>query len=189
MGLAKNSENEDLVLGLQTIQRRGQGLVRFVDDYRKLISIPAPNPKEVVVADFMDQIYQLHVSQMEAAGIKFRMNTVPQGKVVLDLHLMEQVFINLLSNASHAVEGVLAPSITMGASIENHGLLMYVADNGKGISKDQLGEIFVPFFSTRSNGSGIGLSLAKQVVHQHGGTIKVVSELGEGSTFKMVLPL
>src|SRR5690606_9203708 len=101
----------------------------------------------------------------------------------LDRTLIEQVLINLVTNSIHALEGHANPKVSLSAYRTNGMLTIEVHDNGKGIPQKELNEIFVPFFSTKKNGSGIGLSLSKQIVSLHGGTIKVSSKEGKGTSF------
>lgn len=188
-GLSQDAD-DDIQLGLKTIQKRSQGLLHFVDDYRKLTSIPASTQKMVEAADMMNGLFELHKPQMEAAGIDFSLEMEQPGlKLFVDREQMEQVVVNLLSNAVHAVEEVKTPKITMRVQVDINNTQIMVEDNGRGIEPEALGEIFIPFYSTREGGAGIGLSLSKQIVHQHGGRIHVASQPFQSTQFRISLPL
>jgi signal transduction histidine kinase len=103
--------------------------------------------------------------------------------IVADRALIEQVLINLISDASYAIGDRQSGEITLSARKENDATLIAVTDNGRGIPEKELSHIFVPFYSTRKDGSGIGLSLCKQIMHAHGGTIRVESEVDKGTKF------
>ena len=105
-----------------------------------------------------------------------------------DPNLIEQVIINLLLNAKDAVLGKEGARIELSAIEENHKLVLKIKDNGKGISPEILDKIFVPFFSTKTSGSGIGLSLSKQIMLMHKGNIHVASQEGAGTSFQLVFP-
>ena len=186
--VARKEENPDIAVGLETIQRRSTGLLQFVEDYRKLTSLPSPNRRQVNLVEFVKHVFELYEKELQTRKIEFVLS-VPGVHLLanMDEVLMEQVLINLLSNASFAVEHEETPKIELGVRTEGENPILYVKDNGHGISQDRLGEIFVPFFSTRDNGSGIGLSLAKQIVHQHGGSLKVKSDEGQGTLFTIHL--
>jgi len=109
----------------------------------------------------------------------------PRLSAQLDVNLVEQVLINLLVNATEAVKDAVEPRIVLGASQKNNRLSIRVADNGQGIEPDLLDKIFIPFFSTKKNGSGIGLSLCKQIMLLHKGNIQVHSKTGEGTVFEL----
>lgn len=181
---------DDIQLGLKTIQKRSQGLLHFVDDYRKLTSIPAPSQKMVDAREMMEGLYELYKPQMKESGIDFGLEMEqPNLMLFVDEDQMEQVMVNLLSNAIHAVSNAKTPCINMKLLTHAYNALIVVEDNGSGIEPEILGEIFVPFYSTREGGAGIGLSLSKQIVHQHGGRIHVASQPFQSTQFKVSLPL
>jgi two-component system, NtrC family, nitrogen regulation sensor histidine kinase NtrY len=107
----------------------------------------------------------------------------------IDRTLAEQVLINLITNSMHALKDKSDPGIEITTSNDARHLFIEVRDNGKGIAPKEISEIFIPFFSTRKDGSGIGLSLSKQIMNAHGGSIKVRSVVGEGTRFLLTFPL
>lgn len=180
---------DDILFSLATIHKRSDGLLDFVENYRQLTRVPKPVMAIVNVAEFLQTIEKLMkpdlVRQEIALSLSVATDTL---QASFDATLLEQVLINLVTNSTHALEGRPGKRIDLRASrVDNH-LRLEVADNGKGIPEKELQEIFVPFFSTKKEGSGIGLSLSKQIVSLHGGTLKVASTPGEGTTFYIQLP-
>mgnify|MGYP001810429354 FL=1 len=112
----------------------------------------------------------------------------PQDLILFgDQTLIEQVLINLIQNAIQAVEDTVTRIVSLKAFIDESGkIIIEISDSGKGIEEEALGKIFIPFFTTKKKGSGIGLSLSKQIMRRHKGNIQVKSKLGEGSTFKLI---
>ncbi len=177
---------EDLRFSLKTIHRRSDGMLSFIDDYRKLTKVAKPKLDTVPIDHLFISIKGLLKGEMENAGIQFSVDIKEVESISLDASLIEQVLINLIKNSTHALESVDRPSIELKAYSDGNKSIIEVKDNGKGIGEKELREIFVPFFSTKKNGSGIGLSLSKQIMHLHGGQIKVRSEVGKGTSFYLV---
>ncbi len=171
-----NETISDIRFSLNTIQNRSEGLLRFVEDYRKLTRVPKPNIGTVNVKTFLSGIDQLMKESLQRKGIAL-ITTVDNERLtaMLDPSLMEQVMINLITNSISALEKVKDKSIWLKAYKYQTYTIIEVTDNGKGIPQTELKEIFIPFFSTRPEGSGIGLSLSKQIVSQHDGRISVSS--------------
>lgn len=168
--------------GLQVIYRRSKGLLEFVENYRKLTRIASPVKQSVQVSSFFADLRRLFPDEA------FRFGEVPPSCVVqADRSQLEQVFINLLKNAREACSGVASPEIRIEALSCSGNVMFTVRDNGAGILPEVSERIFVPFFTTKSGGSGIGLSLCKQIVSLHGGYIRVESEPGKGACFTLVL--
>ena len=175
----------DLREALQTINRRSDGLIQFVQQYRSLTSIPQPNLSVVQVDELFLRVGLLYRTQFNDAAIEFTKEIHGYGfEVIVDSSLIEQVIINLLKNACYAVAGRPNAKVILSA-LENEfsKIEIHVSDNGCGILPEVLDKIFIPFFTTKSNGSGIGLSLSKQVMIMHGGSISVSSTPGKGSEF------
>jgi nitrogen fixation/metabolism regulation signal transduction histidine kinase len=170
---------------MQTIYRRSIGLVEFVQNYKSLTNLPAPQFHPFEVEDMLDDIANL----LEAQQIRFDYVVTPPGmELIADRTQMEQVLINLIKNAREAVDWNESPLIQVTATYdEKHRPRIAVSDNGEGILPSVREQIFIPFFSTKTNGSGIGLSLCKQIIHAHGGHIHVTSTLNEGSCFTIRL--
>ena len=163
--------------GLNVIKEQGKGLMSFVESYRKLTRVPEPEKKLFKVADLMSRVQILYNSLEKSDRIDFAVSLKnPDLEIFADQNLISQVLINLVKNALEANENNNDGKIRIVASegIDNHPEIC-VIDNGPGISEENIDEIFVPFFTTRQNGSGIGLSISKQIMRVHGGNLKVRS--------------
>ena len=168
--------------GLETIHRRSKGLLAFVENYRKLTRISSPILAPVKVADLMNDLRKLFVD----APITFEVKEEDQ-RLLIDRAQIEQVLINLIKNAQEACSDQLRPQIliTTALQADAHTFIITVSDNGCGILPEVLDKIFVPFFTTKPSGSGIGLSLCKQIMTLHNGSISVTSDLEKGSCFTL----
>jgi two-component system, NtrC family, nitrogen regulation sensor histidine kinase NtrY len=175
---------EDLQLGIETIQRRSEGLLKFAETYRNLNKITQPNLKKIHVRDLFETLHQLMQPTLAQKYIELEIILKEPGmEVAVDVNLVEQLLINLIVNSIDAVKEKEQPRIVLSAHKENSKSIIKVADNGNGIPNELLDKIFIPFFSTKKSGSGIGLSLCKQIMLLHKGTIQVQSAGGEGSVF------
>ena len=173
-----------ILQAMQTIHRRSKGLLEFVENYRRLTRIPAPVRTKVSIAELFMDLKKLFPEEY----IHFE-TPLSELNLYIDRAQIEQVLINLLKNAREAC-GKQADKnirITIITSPANNKI-MTVSDNGEGILPDVLDKIFVPFFSTKTTGSGIGLSLCKQIMTLHEGSINVKSESGKGSRFILTFP-
>jgi nitrogen fixation/metabolism regulation signal transduction histidine kinase len=181
---------EDIELGINTIKRRSEGLLKFAETYRNLNKVVQPNLKPVPVMDLFENLHHLMEPTLEQKNIELDVVMKDPGLVVeADLNLIEQVMINLLVNAIDAVKEKEHPRIVLSAEkTKGSRTEIRVADNGYGMSADVMENIFVPFFSTKKTGSGIGLSLCKQIMMLHKGNIQVQSREGEGSVFTLQFP-
>jgi two-component system, NtrC family, nitrogen regulation sensor histidine kinase NtrY len=179
----------DIRYSVQTIKKRSAGILNFVEDYRQLTHIPHPEMEEVQVKEMFDRILLLLKSMFELRNIQLIRKIEPDDlKIQADPDLMDQVLINLLTNAVHACTKTSRPVIELKAWAENNSPRIEVADNGSGISPDKMNKIFIPFYSTREGGSGIGLSFSKHVIYLHSGRIKVQSEPGIRTSFLIQFP-
>ncbi len=172
---------------VQTIERRSEGLLNFVNAYRRLTRVPPPDFQIFPVARLFDAVAELFGPQMQAQGIRFERSVVP---ALLDLtadpELIEQVLINLVKNAVQAVEGLPAAEIRLQARIDDRGrAVLQVIDNGRGIVEEAMDKIFIPFFTTKQDGSGIGLALSREIMRLHGGTIGATSRPGRRTVFTL----
>lgn len=176
---------EDLELGIDTIKRRSDGLLKFTESYRNLNKITKLDLKKIMVRDLFENLSSLMHPSMEKKHIELEIVLRdPALAIDADINLLEQVMINLLVNAIEAVKDKDHPRITLSAETQqNNRTVVRVADNGSGIPTELLDKIFIPFFSTRKTGSGIGLSLCKQIMLLHKGNIQVQSAEGVGSAF------
>jgi len=178
-------ELEDMYLSLQTINRRSGGLIRFVKEFKNLTHIPKPKLAEIAVKELLEELAHLHKKELADHAITITLKINPENLYIsADKTMIEQVLINLLKNAIQAFDEQSDREIWLTAySNEKGRAVISVKDNGAGIDADALEKIFIPFFSTKKSGSGIGLSLSKQIMRQHEGSITVKSTLGEGTEF------
>ncbi len=176
---------EDLELGIDTIKRRSEGLLKFTESYRNLNKITKLDLKKILVRNLFETLNSLMRPSFEKKHIELEIILRdPTIAVEADMNLIEQVMINLLVNAVEAVKDREHPRIVLSAEAQNNGkTLVKVTDNGMGMPPEMLDKIFIPFFSTRKSGSGIGLSLCKQIMLLHKGNIQVQSSSGAGSSF------
>lgn len=175
---------EDLEVGIETIKRRSEGLLRFAETYRNLNKITQPNLKKILVRDLFENLHHLMEPTLEQKNIDLEIILKDPGmEMEADVNLVEQMLINLVINAMDAVKERPSPRILLSAYKEGNRYIIKVADNGIGIPEELVDKIFIPFFSTKKSGSGIGLSLCKQIMLLHKGNIQVQSVEGEGTVF------
>jgi len=176
---------DDLELGIETIKRRSEGLLKFAETYRSLNKITTLNLSKIYVRDIFENLLQLMQPTLEQKNID--VDTIlkdPDLMLEADTALLEQVLINLLVNAIDAVKEKSDPVITLSAYVANNKrTVIKVSDNGYGMAPEIVDKIFIPFFSTKKTGSGIGLSLCKQIMMLHKGNVQVQSIEGEGTAF------
>ena len=179
-------EHDDLLMALQAINRRSNGLLQFVENYRKLQRISKPQFEDVRIGDLVADLQHLYPDSI----FHYEIENEDQ-RLQMDRSQIEQVLINLLKNAQEAVENEEIPYVrlTTHLSSNKRDFIISITDNGKGILPEVMERIFVPFFTTKTNGSGIGLSICKQIVTLHGGTITTSSKPGDKTTFSVVLPV
>lgn len=177
----------DIDNAVNTIQKRSEGLIHFVNNYRNLTKIPKPNFQIVPITSLFERIDKLMGKELKDAGIRFNFSVNPQTlEITADPELIEQVIINLLINARQSLEAKDSGEINLAACLDERGkILIRVTDNGPGIPEDVLEKIFIPFYSTKKNGSGIGLSLSRQIIRAHGGNIRVTSKPDEETIFTL----
>lgn len=181
-----NDQLNDIHNSLKTIQGRSVGILDFVDAYRRLTNIPHPEFNEMNLKEVIDRVENLFSAELKKKNILLRKSVQkPELSINADKHLIEQVLINLVSNSMNALDQSEHPIIEIKTFAGKHQTVIEVIDNGKGISEEKIDKIFIPFFSTRDGGSGIGLSLSKQIIYLHNGRIKVKSVLEKGTTFRI----
>jgi len=182
-----NETIDDVRKAVSTIEKRSNGLLTFIENYRKLTRIPKPAFKVVQIRDLFDRVEYLLKDQFEQNAIKFKKRVDPESlTITADPALIEQVLINLCKNSMEAINGVISPKIKLKAGTDGRGNpVIKVSDNGKGIKKEVIEKIFIPFFTTKPQGSGIGLSLSRQIIRQHKGAIGVTSTPNEKTVFKL----
>ena len=174
--------------GLDTIEETGKGLLDFVDKFRSLTSLPLPRLATFSIYSLFSKCKLLLESNIPR-DIKIHTSVMPEDlSVTADFAQTELVLINLVKNAVEALSGREHGSIQLRAFREANAVLIRVEDNGSGIPDDMLEDIFVPFYTTKANGTGIGLSLSKQIMQNHGGSVSVSSVPGKGSKFTLKFP-
>ncbi len=180
----RRDDLEDIYLGVQTIQRRSDGLIRFVNDFRSLTHTPEPRFKLVKISELFSQISVLLKHELEINNIRLLVNIEPENLTLyIDPELIQQVLINLIKNAIQALENQESKIIELNAHKEGNSTLLIVKDNGPGIEEEAQTKIFIPFFTTKKSGSGIGLSLSKQILRKHKASITVRSKIDKGAEF------
>jgi len=179
---------EDIHHGLRIIESRTKALIKFVTSTKSLTQIPKPAIRQISISELFDRITTLFQPRFKERGIHFEKHIAPPDLTVdADLELIETVIINLIQNAMEAMEEISDPRISFLAEKgELNQVQISVSDNGKGISDDVLERIFLPFYSTKPNNSGIGLSLSQQIMMLHKARLEVTSQAGQGATFKMI---
>ena len=179
----------DVGAAVETIARRSRHLMNFVERYRKIADLPAPSPRRIDLAAFLADIDALMRAHLATRGIGWHCNGI-EATLQADPDLLNQALINLLHNAADAAAQNPAPAISLGCTLDNGEVLFRIHDNGPGIPPGRMEEIFVPFFTTKQGGSGIGLTLARQIALAHGGRLKVpINNPGAGATFILALPM
>lgn len=179
---------EKALVAVKTIRKRGQGLVNFVESYRAITRIPEPVLVDIRVKAFIEGTLTLLSAETEYPHIRFEVEAEPANLTLrADEALLQQSLINLLKNAITAFEGSESaspdPVIRIGAFIYEGRPVLAVSDNGPGIPDELAGKVFTPFFSSRKEGSGIGLSFVHQVMKMHHGSISLSSAPGKGASF------
>jgi two-component system nitrogen regulation sensor histidine kinase NtrY len=181
----------EISTGITVIRNRSEGLLQFAQTYRSLSKFSAASFRTVRVIDLFESVLTLLEPTLEQRGIEPDVIVAHTDLTILaDPPLVEQVLINLLTNAMDALHDWPNPTLALSASLNDEGrTVLAVTDNGVGISTELLDEVFVPFFTTKKKGNGIGLSLSRQIMHLHRGSIHVQSIVGHGSTFSLVFPM
>lgn len=175
------------VRGLEVIVRQSEGLSRFVEHYRKFSRIPQPKLQLTFIVDLFDKIKVLSTDLVTSAGLAFVVEDAPaEASAMMDEQPITQALVNLISNAVDACNDKGGGAITLRYVVSSSGRsAIEVEDSGAGISQEIAEEIFVPFFTTKAGGSGIGLSIVRQIMHLHGGEVTATSVVGEGTTFSL----
>ena len=186
----ENFEQEDLHdinIAASTIKKRSDGLLIFVEDYRTISNVPVPQTISTNVKQFLTDIYSLMIPLAKENDIELKLSNIPSNATInIDKKLIEQVLINLINNSIHALQGREHPTIKMNCVVQSDKTIILISDNGIGIEEKILNQIFIPFYTTKKNGSGIGLSLSKNIMKKHGGNLLVNSESGVFTTFSLV---
>jgi signal transduction histidine kinase len=179
---------EDIHHGLKIIESRTHALINFVKVTKSLTHIPKPNMRKILLHDLFERITILYQAKFKEKGIYFEKQIIPKDLFIeADLELIEQVIINIIQNALEAMQETSYPRLSLRALTDESGQLkISISDNGVGISDEVLERIFLPFYSTKTNNSGIGLSLSQQIMMLHHARLEVSTGKGKGATFIMV---
>ncbi|PRY14290.1 histidine kinase/DNA gyrase B/HSP90-like ATPase [Pontibacter ummariensis] len=182
---------EDMQAGLQTIEKRSAGMLHFVQNYRRLMRLPGSELRPVKVRDLLRNVHTLLQAEAEALRVALRVY-LPEGEmeVLADAEQLEQVLINLVKNGVEACQGVAQPRVEVtahAAEQEKGKVRIDVRDNGPGIEEEVQDKMFIPFYTNKKQGSGIGLSLSKQIMRQHEGNIWVNTQPGGPTVFSLQL--
>jgi nitrogen fixation/metabolism regulation signal transduction histidine kinase len=172
---------------LQTINKRSTGLMNFVETYRSLTKVPEPNFALVKMDDMIQRVCMLMKKELQEKQIELTCKVEPGTiEVQIDEQMIEQVLINLIQNSMQALDGCSEGIIQIRGYYNKRGRpTMQVIDNGQGILSDVIDKVFIPFFTTKKSGSGIGLSLSRQILRLHGGTITAQSDPGRETIFTL----
>jgi two-component system nitrogen regulation sensor histidine kinase NtrY len=178
---------EDLTEGLSTISSRSEGLINFVNAYRDYTNLPEPVKRKTDINQLIQNTTSLLKKDFSNSKVILKSST-DQTPILLniDYQLIEQVLINILKNALEVVQNQEFGLVNIEVLKEFEIVYISIRDNGAGITDEAKEKVFMPFFSTKNRGSGIGLSLSKQIMQLHGGDIEIESTLGKGSVFKMI---
>ncbi len=176
---------DDIHEGLKTIESRSKALIQFIDAYREYTSIPLPKVKTIIVNDLLEEIYGLMKVDIRKSSTDFSFSIQPKSlKISADENQIEQVLINLVKNAVESVAEKGNGRVRIRAGLDkNNRTFIEVSDNGQGIIPEAINQIFIPFYTTKKKGSGIGLALSRQIMQLHNGTITVDSEIDLKTVF------
>jgi signal transduction histidine kinase len=172
-----------------TIKRRSEHLIGFVERYRAVVDLPPPRPEPIDLAAFLAAVDSLVGAELRGRGIDFAVAPgAGAGLVQADPTLLEQAVLNLVKNAAEAVAGLPGARVRLASGVASGSATLTVSDNGPGIEEDRVEEVFVPFYTTKEGGGGIGLTLARQIALGHGGRLTVQRLATGGTAFEMRLP-
>ena len=178
---------KDITSALVTIEKRSKGLLHFVDAYRSFSEIPKPSFEIIKVSELLDRLVKLYQGETKKLNIKVVCKIDPGDlEIRADQELIDTVLINLFKNALEAVTAATDPTIELRAQLDNHGsVYIEIKDNGPGIIPEAQDRIFIPFYTTKENGSGIGLSLSRQIMQMHHGNLTFDSEPDQYTVFTL----
>jgi two-component system, NtrC family, nitrogen regulation sensor histidine kinase NtrY len=174
---------------VETISRRARGLMEFVERYRQIAELPRPLTQEIDAEKFLLRLESLHAAKNHGMGVSFRFDVDPPGSSFrADPVLLEQALLNLIGNAFESFGSETAGSIYISCRVSDAAIRLEVIDNGCGVEESAREHLFVPFFTTKSNGTGIGLNLARNIAMSHLGTVTYEPNAPKGSVFRITLP-
>jgi len=177
---------QDALRSAAIIEERSNGLVSFIERYKKLTGLPPVKPEQFPAAVLMEKVKQLFEEELKQQSILLVVPSECRLELTADRQMLEQVMINLVKNAVDALQKTTNPEIELNCQMDaNQQICLSVRDNGPGIDPDKLEQVFVPFFTTKDEGSGIGLSLCRQIIQLHNGKIELDSTPGKGTTISI----
>ena len=178
----------DLKEALQTLEKRSKGMMQFVNAYRDFTTLPKPVFANLNAGELLQEVIQLLQTDLTRSGVLWKLSVKPETLTIkADAGQIQQVLINLIKNASESFSQQTDRLITLSAYQNDNLAIIEVQDNGDGIEPEAIDNIFIPFYTTKKTGSGIGLSLSRQILQQHNGQLNVVSEVGKGTVFSLVI--
>ncbi len=185
----EDEDLKDLFTNNAVLEERSKGLTEFIERFRKISLLPLPEPQPIRIIDLFKETCQLLKESIEHQSIDLSTSITPEDLTLsADKGMIEQVLINLIKNSIEALEGAGQKQISLEAFLKHQRLIIHVVDNGPGIEDSCLHDIFIPFFSTKEKGSGIGLSYSMEVMHLHGGTIRMVPGDENQTVFELSFP-
>lgn len=184
--LLSSNDADDFTRSLRAIESRSKGLVDFIHAYRGLANLTKPNMAEISVAVLFERVTALFGHELEKTNTNFVIDFDKKNSTICaDSQQIEQVLINLVINAKESISGKTQGLIKLSCLDSGEQIKITVQDNGAGINKDDMQKIFIPFFSTKPQGSGIGLSLSKQIMYANKASLSAKSEFGQGAQFTL----
>jgi len=188
LGKSEKAELADIHDALDTLVKRSEGLTGFVQNYRQLTRMPPPKMQKIKLASYLSRLEALLKTDWARSNIKLTISIEPENlTLVADEGMLDQALINLLRNASDALKKTKGAEVKIRAFLDSQQrVVLEVSDNGPGIEKDLVDKIFVPFFTTKKEGSGVGLTLVRYIILSHGGAISYSTGLKGGSVFRIV---
>jgi two-component system, NtrC family, nitrogen regulation sensor histidine kinase NtrY len=178
----------DLKEALHTLEKRSKGMMQFVNAYRDFTTLPKPVFTNLNVKEALQDVVALLQTDLINSRILWKITVKPENLIAkVDPSQIQQVLINLIKNASEAFSGQRERVIKLNAYNNDNQVIIAIEDNGDGIEPEALDNIFIPFYTTKKTGSGIGLSLSRQIIQQHGGQLNVTSQVGKGTVFTLLL--
>ncbi len=190
--LPQNEASEDLTEALEVVASRSRSLVSFVEAYRSFSAVPHPKCKDISVKRLIEQVVQLSIPELKIHQIQLNTEVTPEDMTIFaDSGQIEMILLNLIKNAREVLDDSLKTGSTQGeitikASMDaRQKAYILIEDNGPGIADDLLEEVFIPFFTTKETGTGVGLSISKQIMQLHGGDIRIISAKDKGACFML----
>jgi two-component system nitrogen regulation sensor histidine kinase NtrY len=186
---APNADLAEIAEDVEVIARRSAGLMHFVERYRRLTDLPTAEPTKIRAAELAASLDRLMAPMMAEASVDYASSVTPVALTLdADPELLEQALINLLKNALEAVRGRPGAAVRLGVRLDEGQAALIVEDNGPGLPAGDPEAVFVPFFTTKPGGSGVGLTLARQIALTHSGRLEHQARDGGGTVFRLVLP-